>query len=99
MEGKRGGRNKGFWYRSNRDWCVGEEKLLDAEGNHIKGKDNRQSAEQAYHAVTANGKPETKLGRWQQHRHYVRLGHVYLRQRGTKGTFYFFSWSRGRPRG
>jgi hypothetical protein len=60
---KKGSRNKGFWYRTGRGWYAGTEKLLDPEGHHIKNLSDKQAAEQAYHALMASGKPETKLAK------------------------------------
>jgi integrase len=54
---KKGSRNKGYWFRKGRGWYVGNDKLLDAAGEHIKGPDNGQAAELAYHTLMANGKP------------------------------------------
>ena len=55
MARKRGSRNLGFWFRKGRGWYVGSDKLLNADGQHIKEAADRQAAEQAYHALRANG--------------------------------------------
>ena len=55
MARKRGSRNRGFWFRRGRGWYVGSDKLLNADGQHIKEAADRQAAEQAYHALRANG--------------------------------------------
>ncbi len=60
MARRKGSRNKGYWYRNGRGWYVGTEKLLDTEGNHIRDRENRQAAEQAYHALMVRGKPAKK---------------------------------------
>lgn len=62
MVRKKGSRNKGYWYRANRGWYVGTEPLKDASGNHIKSKDDKQAAEQAYHTLMANGEQPKPAG-------------------------------------
>ncbi len=55
MARKKGSRNRGYWYRTGRGWYADDSPLLDAEGKHIRGKEDRQAAEQAYHLLKANG--------------------------------------------
>ena len=62
MARKKGSRNKGYWFRKGRGWYSGNDKLLDAQGKHIRDGENRQAAEQAYHALMASGKPQSKPG-------------------------------------
>jgi integrase len=84
---KKGSRNKGFWYRKDRGWYVGSAKLLDAEGHHIKGRDDKQAAEQAYHALKANGEQEVPT----QDRHtveYICLRYLKLAEKETPGQTY-----------
>jgi integrase len=56
MVRKKGSRNRGFWFRAERGWYVGDQPLLNSEGKHIRNRDDKQAAEQAYHALMANGK-------------------------------------------
>ena len=55
MPRKKNSRNRGFWFRTGRGWYVGTDPLRDPKGKHIRNKDDRQAAEQAYHALKANG--------------------------------------------
>jgi len=64
MVRKKGSRNMGFWFRSGRGWYIGSKPLKDPDGNHIKARDDKQAAEQAFHALMANGeKPKETTGK------------------------------------
>ncbi len=62
MARKKGSRNKGYWFRKGRGWYVGDDRLPDPQGKHIRDADDRQAAGVAYHALMPNGKPEPKSG-------------------------------------